>query len=157
MGRYYYTANSDFDGKFWFGVQDSTDPGTAYRMVGYQSCDEEIEYQADERDSDRILRDLDKQYGKLGVKPENRRYTFDNGREISDFVWDDLECYFLQDKCRKHPDTVESIPYDMGLDEPTKWPVSHERLLAAARVDLGLRILNDIRKHGECMLTAEVY
>lgn len=156
MGRYFYTANSDFDGKFWFGVQDSTDPGTVYRMVGYQSCDEEIEYQADEKDSERILRDLDKQYTKLGVEPKKRRYVFDNGNDISEFVWGDLEDYFLQDECKKHPDSTESIPYDVG-DGETKYPVSSERLLAAARVSLGLRILNDIRKHGECMLTAEVY
>ena len=159
MGRYYYTNNSDFDGKFWFGVQSSDDPERVYgmRLSGGVSFTENfVDYDADEQDNERIMTELDKQFTLLGVPRDKRRYRFDSGEEVGAYVWDDLNEFFLQDEPKKHPNsaTHEDIPYSFGDDE-RKWPISSAKVEAASRVDLGLRILNDIRIHGACHMTAE--
>ena len=151
MGRYYSTANNDFDGKFWFGVQPSDDPERVYGMRPSASYDDEsfVDYDADDNDSDKIMTELDKQFNYLGVPKDKRRYKFENSNETGAYVWDELTDYYLQDEEHKG-----EIPYSMG-DDQRKWPISKERMLAASRVQLGLNILNDIRKHGECQMTAE--
>lgn len=150
MGRYYYTANNDFDGKFWFGVQSSDDPGQVYGMRENGGDDTWIDYYADDNDTENIMNELDHQFSELGVPKNERRYRFENGNDVGRYVWEDLLGYFLCDKEKK-----DTIPYGMG-DDQRMWPISHERVEAASRVDLGLRILNDIRLHGESNLGAEL-
>lgn len=162
MGRYYSTENGEFNGKFWFGVQGSDEPGWVYGMAEEQGepdedgdeCLTELWYYADEDNVERIMNVLDRQYTILGVNKYKRRYNFDNGNEIADYVWGELQDMFLQDKQKRGANTIESTPYLMGPNEK-KYAINEQRVRAASRVDLGLRILNDIRKHGECHLMAE--
>ena len=44
----------------------------------------------------------------------------------------------------------------MGEGEPTMYPISKEKELAASRVVLGLFIYNSIKNNGSCFMTAEL-
>lgn len=158
MGRYYYTNNNDFDGKFWFGVQSSDDPERVYGMKPSASYSEsEVDFDADEQDNERIMTELDRQFSLLGVPKNERRYRFDSANEIGAYVWDDLRDKFLTKKPTRDRAGRPNIPYGFGDSaKDHMWPRSPEKVLAAARVDLGLRILNDIRIHGACHMTAEL-
>lgn len=156
MGRYYYTSNGEFDGKFWFGLQGSDEPGWVFGIAGDESEDgSEIEYYATDDDVERIMRVLDHQYSILKVGEHKRRYNFDNGQQIGEYIWGDLEDTFLSDKMKIKANGIEKTPYATE-ENKHRYVISEQRVRAASRLDLGLRILNDIRKHGECNLTAEL-
>ena len=156
MGRYYCTSNGEFDGKFWFGLQGSDEPGWVFGLAGDESEDGgEIDYYATDDDIERIMRVLDHQYSVLKVNKYRRRYNFDNGQQIGEYVWGELKGTFLCDKMKVGANRVEQIPYSTD-DGKHKYVISEQRVRAASRLDLGLRILNDIRKHGECNLAAEL-
>lgn len=156
MGRYYYSANGDFDGKFWFGVQPSEDCEEVYGFSISEPDDNE-EYEATyadawQDDDKRVREALDKQFDIVNVPKDKRRYEFDSTTEIGSYVWDELSDYFLQDTPAKKGDTG----YYMGADKPTKYAKGDDIALAMARVELGLCALNDIRKHGECNWTIDL-
>lgn len=153
MGRYYDTAYGDFNGKFWFGVQPSDDPEQVYGMRATCGDDSFTDYEAGEEDAENIMNALDEQFKKLGVSKEKRRYRFENSNEVGAYVWDELPDYYLTETVTKGRDGMPNIPWAMG--ERTMYPKTPEKVLAAARVNLGLNILNDIRKHGICQLNAE--
>ena len=46
--------------------------------------------------------------------------------------------------------------YGMSEGEPTMYPISSEKELAASRVVLGLFIYNSIKNNGSCFMTAEL-
>lgn len=153
MGRYYSTANNDFDGKFWFGVQPSDDPERVFGMKPTGGDESYTDYYLDDNDSQSVMNELDKQFSKMGVPQDKRRYRFENADEVAAYVWDELYEYYLTEKVTKDIHGQPNIPWAVG--DKTMYPKSTDKVLAASRVSLGLRILNDLRKHGECQLNAE--
>lgn len=146
MGRYYYDQDGR-EGKFWFAVQPSDDPGTVFHLNEEEGDESTIDYEG--CDSEFIKKKLDEQYDILGVPKRERKYRI---RDEKKFVWEKLEKYFLVDK-RQNPN---DIPYHMGDNEPRKYPKSDACVLAASRIELGLFILEAIHLHGHCFLTAEL-
>ena len=148
MGRYYTTASGDYDGKFWFGVQPSDDPA----IFGLQETDNDDDSYIDYEGADKakVRRELHKQFDILGVPREKRMFKFDNGDQVGTYVWDELRDYYMT-KQRSADD--REIPYSFG--EETLYPISRKKELAAARVELGLKILNEMRTNGNCWLNAE--
>lgn len=157
MGRYYY-CNSGREGKFWFAVQPSTDPKDIYGMSEIPADD--MEYEEDNgygesfvdyetSDDVRVKKQLNKQYDILGVPKEERKYEVEN---VGGYVWDTLRKYYLTTKQQNDGD----VGYHMGDDEPTMYPLSKEKELAASRVQLGLNIYNEIKQLGYCSMTADL-
>lgn len=156
MGRYISSANGDFDGKFWFGVQPSEDCEDIYGF-SITEPDDNDDYEptyadAWQDDGERVRKALDEQFELAKIPKDKRRYDFDSTTEIGSYVWDELGDYFLQDTPAKPNDTG----YYMGDDRPTLYPKSDWQCLAMSRVELGLMALNDIRKHGECNWTIDL-
>ena len=72
-------------------------------------------------------------------------------------LWDDLAKYFLTEQEPQEDATGhKSCGYFMGEGEPTMYPISSEKELAASRVVLGLFIYNSIKNNGSCFMTAEL-
>lgn len=160
MGRY-YSVQTGKEGKFWFAVQPSDDPATIYHMDEIEPDDEwneESEYSDtysdyESSDAEKIKKHLDEQYDILGVPKEERKYECENEGE---YVWEDLAKYFLtEQEPPKDATGHRACGYYMGEGEPTMYPISREKELAASRVQLGLVIYNTILTEGECLLTAE--
>ena len=156
MGRYISSANGDFDGKFWFGVQPSEDCEDIYGF-SITEPDDNDDYEptyadAWQDDGERVRKALDEQFELAKIPKDKRKYDFDSTTEIGSYVWDELGDYFLQDTPAKPNDTG----YYMGDGKPTLYPKSEWQTLAMARVELGLMALNDIRKHGECNWTIDL-
>lgn len=149
MGRMYHDQTGNED-KFWFAVQPSDDPKTIYGMgevepnyIDYESSDDEY-----------VKKQLDKQYDILGVPKEERKYECDDGNA---YVWGDLAKYFLTEQEPQEDETGhKACGYYMGEGEPTMYPISSEKELAASRVVLGLFIYNSIKNNGSCFMTAEL-
>ena len=157
MGRYIYSANGDFDGKFWFGVQPSEDCEDIYGFTRTPIEDEEgedSESWADvwQDDAERVRKALDEQFELAKIPKKERQYDFDSTTDIGNYVWDYLGEYFLQTTPAEPNDTG----YFMGDGRPTLYPKNKWQTLAMARVELGLMALNDIRKHGECNWTIDL-
>lgn len=161
MGRYYYTDTGK-EGKFWFAVQPSDDPKTIYGMGEMPPDDYEEDESYGEAytdyessDDEYVKKQLDKQYDILGVPKDERKYEMDYN-DIGTYVWDTLRKYYLTTEEPK-PDAQghTECGYHMGDNEPTHYPISKEKELAASRVDLGLIIYNEIKKNGSCFMTAE--
>ncbi len=160
MGRYYSTQTGK-EGKFWFAVQPSDDPRTVYHMGEIEpddEWDEESEYSDtytdyESADAEKIKKHLDEQYDILGVPKEERKYKCENEGK---YVWEDLAKYYLTEK-EPPKDAMGHMVcgYYMGENEPTMYPISSEKELAASRVQLGLVIYNTILTEGICMLNAE--
>lgn len=157
MGRYYYNQQGE-EGKFWVGVQPSDDPRTVYGMdeIEPDEPDESwgeayMDYWAD--DSEFIKLKLDMQFVRLGVPVGERKYEFRDATDIGNYVWDELIKYYMTEE---KPKDSRIIGYYMGKDEPTLYPIDKDKELAASRIQLGLFILNTIRKYGECSLNAEL-
>lgn len=158
MGRYISSANGDFDGKFWFGVQPSEDCEDIYGFTRTPIEDEEgedSESWADvwQDDAERVRKALDEQFELAKIPKKERQYDFDSTTDIGNYVWDYLGEYFLQTTPAEPNDTG----YFMGDGRPTLYSKDKEQTLAMARVELGLMALNDIRKHGECNWTIDLY
>ena len=151
MGRYYTMKSGKYDGKFWVGTQSSADPETfGMDEIGHRPDEQIIEYATN--NADVVREELDKQFTKLGVPSEERRYRFDNSTEVYDYVWDKLGKYFLTDK----PPKEGAIGWYAGEGKPTMYGISKELEETAARVDLGLNILNEMyANNGVCVLDAE--
>lgn len=161
MGRQYYTDTGK-EGKFWFAVQPSDDPKTIYGMGEMPPDDYEEDESYGEAytdyessDDEYVKKQLDKQYDILGVPKDERKYEMDYN-DIGTYVWDTLRKYYLTTEEPK-PDAQghTECGYHMGDNEPTHYPISKEKELAASRVDLGLIIYNEIKKNGSCFMTAE--
>ena len=161
MGRMYYDQTGN-EGKFWFAVQPSDDPKTIYGMGEVEPDDEgdedsgygETYIDYDSSNDEYVKKQLDKQYDILGVPKDERKYECDDGNA---YVWDDLAKYFLTEQ-EPPEDATEyrACGYFMGEGEPTMYPISSEKELAASRVVLGLFIYNSIKKNGSCFMTAEL-
>lgn len=163
MGRYYYDQTGN-EGKFWFAVQPSDDPKTIYGMSEVEPDDDWDEDEADDygetyidydsSNDEYVKKQLDKQYDILGVPKDERKYECDDGNA---YVWDDLAKYFLTEQEPPEDATGhKACGYFMGEGEPTMYPISSEKELAASRVVLGLFIYNSIKKNGSCFMTAEL-
>ena len=171
MGRYFNSNN--FDGKFAFAVQSSTDPEIfgmeeqppteiTYYLSGYEDNKENIE------------KILDEQYDILGYPKEKRIYEIEKQEEL-DPLYDDLSPYVY--KCVKTEEVPKGIiSYGGGngwwkLIAPKELhhlsevefnqkysiiPKSNQAPLAQARITLGIKILSDLRKDDYCELYAEL-
>lgn len=164
MGRYYYTDTGK-EGKFWFAVQPSTDPHDIFGMDETEPEDIEEEEEENYRecykdywtdDDEYVRKKLDEQYDLLGVPKDERKYEMDYN-DIGTYVWDTLRKYYLTTEEPK-PDAQghTECGYHMGDNEPTHYPISKEKELAASRVDLGLIIYNEIKQLGYCGMNAEL-
>ena len=152
MGRYYTSGSGKFDGKFWFGVQPSDDPETVYGMRETESDDVSYsDYESD--DKAKVRRVLNKQFDILGVPKDKRVYKFNDDNEVGCYVWDELRNYYMTENKEEGVDR----PYYAGEGKPSIYPKSHELELAAARVQLGLNILNEMRcnEDGNAWINAE--
>ena len=156
MGRYYTSNNSGEQGKFWFGVQSSSDVEDVYGMTMVEPpMDEDwdgygewwADYDTD--DTQYVIDQLNKQYDILGVPQEERIYEYEEDK-LGDYIWNTLAKYFMTDV-----QIGKAIGYAMGEGKPTMYPISKEKELAASRVDLGLFILNDIKHYGVSSINAE--
>ena len=163
MGRWYHDQTGK-DGKFWFAVQPSDDPKTIYGMSEVEPDDDWDEEENDgygesyidyESSNDEyVKKQLDKQYDILGVPEDERKYECDDENA---YVWEDLAKYYLTEQEPQEDATGDkACGYFMGEGEPTMYPISSEKELAASRVVLGLFIYNSIKKDGSCFLTAEL-
>lgn len=138
-------------------MQPSDDPATVYHMDDVSEYDEEEDYESysdyESSDAEKIKKHLDEQYDILGVPKEERKYEC---KEEGKYVWEDLAKYYLTEQ--EPPEDAmghRACGYYMGEGEPTMYPISREKELAASRVQLGLVIYNTILTEGECLLTAE--
>lgn len=163
MGRYYYDQTGN-QGKFWFAVQPSDDPKTIYGMSEVEPDDDWDEDEADDygetyidydsSNDEYVKKQLDIQYDILGVPKEERKYECDDWNA---YVWDDLAKYFLTEQEPPEDESGYRVSgYFMGEGEPTMYPISKEKELAASRVQLGLFIYNSIKNNGSCFMTAEL-
>jgi len=120
MGRYY---NGDIEGKFWFGVQDSTD--ASFFGVDYHEP-QHIEYYFDKEDLKGVEEGIDKCETTLGtIKRDFDKFFKDNNNN----GYND-EMIVKAGICNK-----EEI---YGL---LQW---------YARLKLGIKIRDCIKKHGSC-------
>lgn len=140
MGRYYTSGSGNFDGKFWFGVQPSDDPETVF---GMREVDTDGSSYSDYETTDRrkVRSAIHKQFDILGVPKEKRELKFNHGNDIGAYVWDELQDYFLT---KDKENCVDEVPYSVGNDGGVAYPISREKELAAARLSLGLKILNEM-------------
>ena len=151
MGRYYST-DAGYEGKFWVGLQSSTDPGDVYGMEERDTLEDEqqIIYYSD--DIKMVRKRLDGQFEKLGVPMMLRKYEFSNAAEIWDYVWGELGGFFTTET----PPHEHAIGWYGGEGKPTVYGKSEELERTASRIDLGLIIYNSmLKQHGECWLKAE--
>jgi len=118
--------NGDIDGKFWFGVQSSND-ADFFGVIGEKP--EELEYCFGEDNLDEVLKGISKCRRKLGLN----KVKLDKFFKANESYNEDM---LVKDGFKK----VEII----GLLE---W---------YARLDLGIKIRNCIKKDGECIFTAEM-
>lgn len=162
MGRY-YREQTGKEGKFWFAVQPSDDPKTIY---GMSEVEPDADWDEDEADGygesyidyessndEYVKKQLDKQYDILGVPKDKRKYECEDENA---YVWEDLAKYYLTEQEPPEDEAYKVVGYYMGKDEPTMYPISSEKELAASRVQLGLVIYNSIKKDGSCFLTADL-
>lgn len=150
MGRYYNTNN--FDGKFGFAIQSSTDP----EIFGMEEREpSEILYYLEGTDEAKeyCKKVIDEQYDILEIPQEDRIYEIEKNGDI----WDLSEKYY--DKHWRE--------YDKELDKgktayaSNKWKngameIKEGTELAWCRVSLGCKIYTDLVKDGYCDLTAEL-
>lgn len=160
MGRW-YRDQTGREGKFWFAVQPSDDPKTIYGMSEVEpddELDEDDGYSEDytdyeSSDDEYVKEQLDIQYDILGVPKDERKYECDDENA---YVWEDLAKYYLTEQQPPEDESGYRVSgYYMGEDEPTMYPISSAKELAASRVQLGLFIYNSIKKNGSCFMTAE--
>lgn len=159
MGRFYQNQFGE-EGKFWFAVQPSDDPETVFDGVDVTEIDDEdeddndyyIDYDID--DAEYVKKKLDEQYDILGVPKEKRRFDVPIG-ERGKYIWEELFDYIFS---HEKPDGFDGIPYGDYKDGEhiTYYALSKEKELAASRLDLGLFILDTIRRAGVCSMTAEL-
>lgn len=161
MGRYYHDQTGN-EGKFWFAVQPSDDPKTIYGMSEVEPDDDGGEDEGygesyidyDSSDDEYVKKQLDIQYDILGVPKDERKYECD---DENTYVWEDLAKYYLTEQQPQEDESGYRVSgYFMGEGEPTMYPISKEKELAASRVQLGLFIYNSIKNNGSCFMTAEL-
>lgn len=130
MGRYY---DGDIEGKFWFGVQESTEP----ERFGCRQRKDFVFYVATEEDIPTVekgIADCVKNLKKYGITKK--------------FLNDYLKADFLK--------TVEEACRENGIqlpeDEQEKNFIFHEM----ADYELGKKILKRLKKKGYCEFRAEL-
>lgn len=124
MGRYY---NGDIEGKFWFGVQSSTDAsffGVDYSEQNY------VNYYFDKDN----LQDIEN--GIKKCKKELGKY-----KKMLDSFFNNCVGYKNEDIAKKLKITEEKV---------------HELLKWYARLELGEKIYNCVKENGECNFEAEL-
>ena len=124
MGRYY---TGDIEGKFWFGVQSSTD---ASFFGGDESESNCFDYYFDQSDLPEIKAGLKKCQEKLGKYKEKLDKFFKGGEGYTD------------EELVKELDT--SV---MKVKKLLKW---------YARLGLGEKILKSVKENGVCQFEAEL-
>lgn len=129
MGRYY---SGDIEGKFWFGVQSSTDAD----YFGVQGHATHLNYYFQEKDKDNI---------KIGIS-ECERYLQGYKKKIDEFFElnqsynDEMLLSFLKEN-------GSMIKTEGQVKQLLEW---------YARLYLGEKILNCVEKHGHCSFEAEL-
>jgi hypothetical protein len=129
MGRYY---NGDIQGKFWFGVQSSDDA----EFFGAQGSEPNyINYYLD--DIEQVELGVKKCLMALQQNKDRLKAFFD----ILEFGYNDemIASYWKKE-------------FGIALSEKEV----REMLVWFARLELGEKILNCMKEHGECSFTAEL-
>ena len=124
MGRYY---DGDISGKFWFGVQSSTDA----EFFGVQGHTTHLSYFFQEDDKDNI---------KEGIS-NCERYLKDYKKKLDDF-FDGRETYN-----NKMLMPILGVATEKDVRRILEW---------YARLELGQEILNCVEKNGHCSFEAEL-
>ena len=139
MGRYYY---GDIEGKFWFGVQDSTD-------ASFFGGEEEEVYDTDEDGNT----DYDTEMGmSYSFFPQHEGDLKDGIRECEDNLgsWlPKLEEFF--ERAQGYNDEI--LAQAIGADTSDV----REMLAWYARLELGRQILKCLQETGQCCFTADYY
>lgn len=162
MGRYYYTQN--FDGKFGFGVQDSTDP-ELFGMYIDKDYDTSVDYYLEytEDNFEEVKTQLDCQYDILSINKKSRIYSITKEDDIYD-LYDRLELnkilYYIKGPNEEYTSQERLNLYSLGEDENgnhiTGVLKDKELLLAWYRIELGLMIATELLINGECCLNADL-
>mgnify|MGYP003112933048 FL=1 len=138
MGRYY---NGDIEGKFWFGVQSSTDAD----FFGQEGQPRFYNYYFDKEDLPKIEEGIEKCKNALGslLKPLNKFFEENNGYN------DKMLVDYLNER-RK-----DIFPY---LDKSDKFKEEEIKgyLEWYARLGLGEQILDCVKEKGYCNFEAEL-
>tara|TARA_R100001244_G_C5135426_1_gene126756 strand:+ start:460 stop:843 length:384 start_codon:yes stop_codon:yes gene_type:complete len=127
MGRYY---TGDIEGKFWFGVQCSTD---ANFFGGEEYQPEEMNYYFQKDDLNTIKEGIKTCKDVLGKNKKRLDTFFEKSNGINDEI------------LQKHWDKHYKQP--INVNHELEW---HARLL------LGEQILECVEKEGSCSFTAEL-
>ena len=135
MGRYY---NGDIEGKFWFGVQSSTDAD----YFGVEGDARFLNYYFDKEDLPKIEAGIKKCKQYLGSLLEALDEFFEENNGYNDeMLVNHLNSLY----------TCEGLP----SEKFTKQGVRHY-LEWYARLDLGKEILACMEENGECSFEAEL-
>ena len=127
MGRYY---SGDIEGKFWFGIQSSTD-ADFFGGEGYQP--EEMNYWFEKSDLDTIKEGIKICKDKLGKNKKRFDIFFDENNGYNDNI--------LQRHWLKHYEEPINVDHDL------EW---------YARLLFGEQILECVQDQGDCSFTAEL-
>lgn len=172
MGRYYNSNN--FNGKFAFAVQSSSDP----EFFGMEEQEPtEITYYLEDSEEARkeIKNKLDEQYDILEYPKEKRVYSIKKEEELNP-LYDDMDKYIyryikndelpegvigyasIHDGWWKQfvPDELKSLSEVEFRKNYSIIPKNGNTPLAMARIALGIRILSDLMLDGYCELYAEL-
>lgn len=165
MGRYY---NGDIEGKFWFGVQSSTDAdffGVIHEEVYYKKCGCEADERCDcEEKLHSHSEDCDesckKEFDEASVygEPSCVRYQFVK-RDIKD-VKEGIEVCLI--KLGEYKDKLDTYynKEDLDITIESYLDVSKERAHKLvewfARLTLGQQILDCLNEKDRCFFTCEI-
>mgnify|MGYP003150932087 CR=1 FL=1 len=127
MGRYY---SGDIEGKFWFGVQDSTD-ANFFGGDEYQTA--EMNYFFDKNDLDTIKEGINTCYKNLGINKDRLDRFFDVKDGYNDNI---LQAYW-----------EKNFKENINISHDIEW---------YARLLLGEQILECVEKDNNCSFTAEL-
>ena len=127
MGRYY---SGDIEGKFWFGIQSSTD-AEFFGGEGYQP--EEMNYWFEKSDLDTIKEGIKICKDKLSKNKKRLDKFFDTNDGYNDSILHDYWCKEYQDH--------------INVNRDLQW---------YARLLLGEQILEFVEEDDSCAFTAEL-
>ena len=164
MGRYYSGIN--FEGKFGFGCQPSTDP----EFFDMEEDQSEIQYYLDgtAENKTQIAEKLNKLYDYIDVPKDKREYSLSNDKLILQYI-KSLETYIYGAMPQTEAQKRKHIPYSLDKQDYHKFsldpktdivysliPKRKDSVLTECRIILGLRIMLDLEKEGHCSLIAEL-
>lgn len=133
MGRYY---NGDIDGKFWFGVQSSTD-ADFFGVKGQEPNYIEYYFGGDEEDIMKVKDGITQCEKELGNREEQ---------------WEQ----FCKDEDGYNDTILKKYWKEKYNEELSDKPETDLKLEWIARVRLGRKILKCLEETGECNFTAEL-